>query len=61
MKNYTNTILKKAYYRKSLLYHPDKNKDSASKENFIEVNEAYTFLQNYKKTEKEEVIDFELY
>jgi len=57
--NFTNTLLKKAYYKKSLLYHPDKNKDIMSKEKFIEVNEAYTLLQNYKKTENEEIIDFD--
>lgn len=57
--DYTNTSLRKAYYKKSLLHHPDKNKNDASKEKFIEIHEAYTFLQNYKKTEKEEIIDFD--
>ena len=36
--------IKKAYYKKALLYHPDKNPDGESM--FKQINEAYIYLQN---------------
>ena len=41
--------LKKAYYKKAILYHPDKNKDDDAGEKFKEIGAAYTFLQKAKK------------
>jgi hypothetical protein len=38
-------VLKKAYRAKILQYHPDKNHSPDSAEKFIEVKEAYIFLQ----------------
>jgi hypothetical protein len=42
--NYNNKIIKKAYYKLALKWHPDKNKDSNSNEKFNEIVEAYNFL-----------------
>lgn len=42
---YTEDEIKKAYRSKILLYHPDKNKSIDAASNFIEVQEAYKFLQ----------------
>ena len=39
----TKTILKKQYHKLALKYHPDKN---GCKENFQEINEAYSYLIN---------------
>ena len=36
--------IKKAYYKKALLYHPDKNPNGESM--FKQINEAYIYLQN---------------
>jgi hypothetical protein len=35
------TIIKKAYRKKALKYHPDRNPSAAAKDKFIEVNNAY--------------------
>lgn len=40
--------IKTAYKRKALLLHPDKNKSADAKEKFIELNEFYDILVNYK-------------
>ena len=45
---YSNSELKKQYYSKALFYHPDKNKSKDANERFQEINEAYTFLTDYK-------------
>ena len=45
---YSNSELKKQYYSKALFYHPDKNKSEDANERFQEINEAYTFLTDYK-------------
>jgi hypothetical protein len=36
--------IKRKYYEKALLYHPDKNKDPDAEERFKEINEAYQVL-----------------
>lgn len=41
--NYTARELKVAYYKKAILYHPDKNPDG--EEEFKKINKAYEFLQ----------------
>ena len=38
--------IKKAYRTRILQYHPDKNKSPDAAEKFIEIQEAYKFLQN---------------
>lgn len=43
--NIDKKSLKKKYYKLSLLYHPDKNKNS--NRYFIKINESYNFLNNY--------------
>ena len=48
-------VIKKAYRKKALHWHPDKNKTAEAEEKFIEINEAYEALifnktnQNYTK------------
>lgn len=42
--NATPQEIKKAYRRKALLYHPDKNPSDAAMEKFIAVQEAYEYL-----------------
>ncbi len=42
--NATREQIKKAYRRKAKLFHPDINKASDAKEQFILINEAYEFL-----------------
>lgn len=44
---YTQKELKKQYFKKALIYHPDKNKHINSNEKFNEIKDAYTYLNNY--------------
>ena len=45
---FTEKMLKKAYYRLALRYHPDKNSDEAAADKFRDVNEAYEHLKGCK-------------
>ena len=53
--NFTEDNLRKAYYKKALRWHPDKNKDGAATARFMEIGEAYTFLQKHKKVTFENI------
>lgn len=45
----TQNEVKTAYYKLSMIYHPDKNKDSVNALNkFRDITEAYEVLGNYK-------------
>jgi len=46
-------IIKKIYKRKALLYHPDKNPYEDSNKKFIELKEAYDFLNNKQYDDNE--------
>ena len=66
MKNYYATLgisenanadeIKKAYRKKSMQFHPDKNKSPDAKDKFQEINEAYETLSNNDKKNR---YDFE--
>lgn len=43
---YTKKTLKKQYFKKALLYHPDKNSDSDSNMKFLKIQDAYTYLSD---------------
>jgi len=53
--NFTEDNLRKAYYKKALRWHPDKNKGEAATARFLEIGEAYTFLQKHKKVTFENI------
>ena len=55
--NFDNKSLKKAYYKKARQCHPDKNVKNST-EDFIKINEAYSFLQIEKNDLQENNIDF---
>ena len=47
----TEEDLKKAFRKKAMDYHPDRNKDNPkSEDKFKEINEAYAVLSDKKKT-----------
>lgn len=62
MKNYYKVLgvdkgaqedeIKKAFRKKALKYHPDKNPDKESEQKFKEINEAYEVLSDKGKKEK---------
>lgn len=52
--------IKKAYRKKTFMYHPDRNNTTADKNKFNEINEAYTYLiNNYDIIIKNNNNDFE--
>lgn len=44
----TQNEIKKAYYKLTLQYHPDKNKSDVAKEKFHNISEAYEVLSNHE-------------
>ena len=50
--NLSEHMIKKAYYKKALQWHPDKNKTKGSVEMFKKVNEAYEYLCLRENIEK---------
>ena len=48
-KSVSQADLKKAYRKKALEYHPDRNKAADAEEKFKEINEAYEVLSDEKK------------
>lgn len=43
---YTRKVLKKQYFKKALLYHPDKNDNPDSNKQFHKIQDAYVYLSN---------------
>jgi curved DNA-binding protein CbpA len=55
-------VVKKAYRRQAVKFHPDKNSSTTSHEKFIEVNEAYLILIDLdKKALYDEVLRHQIY
>ena len=50
-KDCSEADLKKAYYKKSLVYHPDKSNEDGAKEKFVVLGEIYKLLSDPKKRE----------
>lgn len=45
-KNCSKSELKKAYFKLSKIYHPDKNQDEDTTEKFLEVKQAYEIMSD---------------
>ena len=52
--NSSQAVIKRAYYKKALVLHPDKNNDPDAAEKFRELQEAYTQLKERRFEENEE-------
>ena len=52
--NITKKSLRTAYFKQSLQYHPDKNKEEGSNEKFHEINDAYLQLMTHHGFDKVE-------
>lgn len=50
-KNASKDEMRKAYRKKALEWHPDRNKSANANDKFKEINEAYEILSNPKKKE----------
>lgn len=50
-RNASQEEIKKAYRKKAMKYHPDKNDDPSAEEMFKKINHAYEILSNPKKKE----------
>ena len=46
---FTRDMLKRAYYRQALHWHPDKNKHPDATKQFVRIGEAYSFLESRNK------------
>ena len=52
---FTEKELRKAYYKKALQWHPDKNTDSCAKDKFQDIGDAYAFLQKHSNVPIENI------
>lgn len=53
--NASNTEIKKAYKRLAQLWHPDKNKNNTAHDKFIEIKNAYDFLNDITRKEQYDI------
>lgn len=63
IENFANTdVIKKAYRKQAIKFHPDKNLAVNSHDKFIEINEAYNILIDpNKKNVYDEILRHQLY